>query len=82
MKYEITVSFFDDGKPAETFVRLDMFVRSNPLEHMVADAAVAVSLGLQYGVPADVMRKAFLREDNGEPMSIFGKIMDMIEEEG
>jgi hypothetical protein len=48
-RYQMTVGYFPDGRPGEVFLnadRVDSF-----LDAMASDAAIAISLALQYGAP-------------------------------
>jgi len=44
------------------------------------DAAVAVSLALQFGVPMGILQRAMGRELDGTPASPIGKLLDIIME--
>lgn len=45
----------------------------------ISDAAVAASLALQYGCPVEVLRKAFLREEDGiKPAGPMAKMFDIL----
>ena len=46
------------------------------------DAAIAVSLALQYGCPVDVIRGALLRNEDGTPAGVLAAVMDRIQPEG
>ncbi len=75
------MGFYADGRPGEVFITVDEAKRSSPLEYLIKDAAVAISLALQYGCPPDTLGKAFLRTVDSEPETIFGLIMDMVKKE-
>ena len=45
------------------------------------DAAVAVSLALQHGVPLGVLQRAMGRELDGTPSTPIGKLLDIIRED-
>jgi ribonucleoside-diphosphate reductase alpha chain len=42
--------------------------------------AVAASLALQFGCPADTLRKALLRLTNGSAAGPLGRLLDLAEE--
>ena len=44
------------------------------------DVAVAASLALQFGCPADTLRKALLRLSNGSAAGPLGRLLDLAEE--
>lgn len=43
---------------------------------MVSDAAVAISLALQYGCPIEVLRTAMKRNPDGSPMGLMSHALD------
>lgn len=45
---------------------------------MVSDAAVAISLALQYGCPIDVLRAAMKRDKDGSPMGLLSHALDKV----
>ena len=76
LKYTATVSWFDDGRPGEVFVgnhRADSHA-----DACARDAAILASLGLQYGIPLDVLRNALLRDSRGHPSTPIGCALDLL----
>ncbi len=53
----ITVGLFDDGKPGELFV--SMAKQGSTLAGLMDSFAIAISIGLQYGVPLNVLVDKF-----------------------
>lgn len=49
-------------------------------ETLARDSAVLISLGLQYGVPLSAMRRAIMRDLDGQPSGPIGKLLDMIDD--
>ena len=78
--YRATIGYGHDGRPAELF--LDAGKAGSTLDIATRDAAVAVSIALQYGCPIDVLRGAFLREEDGAPAGILARVMDTLKQEG
>jgi hypothetical protein len=76
--YTIGVSRFEDDSPAETFIHSSK--ASCDLADAARDAAVTLSLALQFGTPAAAIREAVTRESDGSPASIVGAVLDLIEE--
>jgi hypothetical protein len=74
LPYTVGVGRFPDGSLAELFI--DCFRGSSPL---AADAAVALSIGLQFGVPPDAIRDAVTREADGHASGILGRVLDILE---
>jgi hypothetical protein len=78
LKYVATVSFFPDGSLAEIFI--SNAKAGSHSDSAAKDSAVVCSIALQYGVPADVIRKALLRDAHGAPSSPLGAALDLIAE--
>jgi len=77
--YVIGVSRFPDaGGLAEAFIHSTK--ASCDLADAARDAAVTLSLALQYGAPADAIRAAVTREADGSPASIVGAVLDLLED--
>lgn len=71
--------FGGDGGTHELF--LNAGKAGTSLEAMSRDAAVVLSLALQYGAPLDEIRAALTREDDGRPSGPVGAFLDLIAEE-
>lgn len=76
-KYIATVSFFEDGKLAELFINSSGKLGSTA-DINAADGALAVSLALQYGVPADVLQKGMKRNADGTAQGPLGAALDVV----
>jgi hypothetical protein len=75
-RYQMTVGYFPDGRPGEVFLnadRVDSF-----LDAMASDAAIAISLALQYGAPLDELRHAVKRDISGKASTPIGAALDRI----
>jgi hypothetical protein len=80
LKYLATVSYFPNGGLAEIFI-----TNAKAGSHSDAaakDSAVVCSIALQYGVPADVIRKVLLRDAQGRPSSPLGAALDIVANDG
>jgi hypothetical protein len=75
--YTITVGYYDDGRPAEVF--LDSGKSGADTQVMARDAAILMSLLLQYGCPVSHIRQAISREEDGSPQGPIGAILDILE---
>jgi hypothetical protein len=64
------------GGAAETFVSGTK--AGSMVEAVARDAAVLLSIALQYGVPLDTIKHALTREQDGAPSSIMGAIVDRL----
>jgi hypothetical protein len=74
--YQMTVGYFEDGRIGEVFLsadRVDSF-----LDAMASDAAIAISLALQYGAPLDELRHALKRDSSGKASTPIGAALDKI----
>lgn len=54
---------------------------SSGLDSVVRDAAVAISLALQFGCPLHTLAKAMTREGSGTPNSPLGHLLDSLSAE-
>jgi len=75
-EYRLTVGRFEDGALAEIFI--DAEKASTDSADDARDAALCLSLALQYGVPAETIRKAVTRASNGEPAGVIGAAIDLL----
>lgn len=62
-----TIGYYEDGSPGELFLATAKTGEMGRL--LSADAAVAVSLALQYGCPAQTLIDAMTADSYGEPVS-------------
>jgi ribonucleoside-diphosphate reductase alpha chain len=49
---------------------------------MASDAAIAASLALQFGCPAEVLRRALKRDGQGKASSPLGVALDRLDQQG
>jgi hypothetical protein len=78
ISYCSTISRFPDGRLAEVF--LDGGKPGAGAAVVAHDVAVAASLALQFGCPADTLRKALLRLSNGSAAGPLGRLLDLAED--
>lgn len=78
IKYIGTIGRFENGDVGEIF--LNSMKLGTSSDTNARDAAVAVSLALQYGCPLATIRKALTRDASGQPSGPIGRFLDMIEE--
>lgn len=85
-KYHLTVSKYEDGTQGEVFLTRVKDASASKLgyqlEAMCRDAAIIISLAIQYGVPLHVMKDAMTRDGEGEPQTILSVVVDELEREG
>jgi hypothetical protein len=76
LRFTVTVSRYPDGRPSECFITNHRAGSAAGI--MASDAAIAASLALQFGCPADVLRRALSRDSHGRPSSPLGAALDLI----
>ena len=74
--YEVSVGFYDDGRPGEVFINTGKTPEA--IHQHAADAAVAISIGLQHGVPAGAFKQSMPRHDAGGYYTVIGCVADML----
>jgi hypothetical protein len=75
-RYQLTAGYFPDGRLGEVFINADR--ADSLLDVLMSDAAIAVSLALQYGAPIDELRHALKRDGRGEPASPIGAALELV----
>jgi hypothetical protein len=77
-RYTITVGYFADGAIGEAFINGGK--SGQAVEAIARDGAVILSLALQYGADLDNIKSAITRDEQGEPASIVGVVVDRLTE--
>jgi hypothetical protein len=75
-QFHATVGRFPDGAPAEIFLNAAKF--NSAADVAARDAAVAINIALQHDVPANVLRKALMRDAQGGPAGPAAFVLDRI----
>lgn len=75
--YVVGVGRSDDGSLAEVFV--DAKKQSTDAADDARDAALVLSLALQFGCPPETIRRAATRDASGAPAGIVGAVLDVLE---
>ena len=76
-RYIATVGFFDDGKIGELFINTSG-KQGNSSDVNAADGALAISLALQYGCPAEVLQKGMKHNADGIAQGPLGAALDVV----
>lgn len=76
LRFTVSASYFDSGQLAELFVTNHRAGGAAGI--MASDAAIAASLALQYGCPAEVLSKALCRNGRGQASGPLGAALDII----
>lgn len=77
--YRATLGYYDDGRIGEVFLnggKLD-----SGADIIAREAAICLSLALQFGCPLDVAASAFPRTAEGAPEGPLGALVDHLEQE-
>lgn len=78
LPYVCTFSRFSNGNISEIFI--SNHKSGSDADTAARDSAVAASLGFQFGVPLDVLRRALLRDARGKASSPLGQALDIVAE--
>jgi hypothetical protein len=78
LRYTATFSRFDDGRVAEIF--LQNHKPASQSDANARDSAIAASLALQFGCLLETLRRALLRDSQGNASTPLGKALDRIAE--
>ena len=77
-RYTVGVGRYPDGRIGEVF--LDCHKLGSALTDDSRDAAMAVSIALQHGVPIAALTNGLAHYDDGRPCGLIGRLMDSIAE--
>jgi hypothetical protein len=75
-RYRLSIGFFPDGRPGEVFLNHDC--GDSLLDVLASDAAISVSLALQFGCSLDAIKHALKRDSRGTAASPIGEALDRI----
>jgi hypothetical protein len=76
LRFTVTASPFGDDTIGEIFIQNHKADSSAGI--MASDSAIAASLALQYGCPAEVLRKALSRDARGNASGPLAVALDML----
>jgi hypothetical protein len=77
-RFHVSIGRAPDGSLAEIFINGGK--SGSDLEAVARDAAVILSIALQYGVPLNPVCHAITRDANGSPSSIIGATLEHLTE--
>lgn len=77
--YTATIGYYDEAgtRPGEIF--LSVGKSGALLDLLMRDAAIAVSIALQYGASVSDLRSAFIKDAEGNSESPLGFLLDILE---
>jgi hypothetical protein len=76
--FTLCAGFYPDGRVAEIF--LSSHKPGSPIEAIARDAAVTVSIALQFGVPIETIRSALTKDHDGSAAAVLGAALDKLGE--
>jgi ribonucleoside-diphosphate reductase alpha chain len=76
LRFTVTASSFAHGGLGELFIRNHKCDSGAGI--MASDSAIAASLALQFGCPAEVLRKALSRDARGNPSGPLAAALDAL----
>ena len=73
-----TIGYYEDGAVGEVFVNTRR--QSNDAANLARDAALILSIALQYGVPVEELAASVSRveKNGGLPHTIIGSVLDLL----
>ena len=80
LRYTCSFGRYANGELAELFV--GNHKSGSGADCNVRDAAIAISIALQYGADLDVLRQGLSRDSHGHALSPIGAALDLIAEGG
>jgi hypothetical protein len=78
LDFTLCQGLYPDGRIAEIF--LSSHKPGSPIEAIARDAAVTVSIALQFGVPIETIRAALTCDHDGRPATLLGAALDAFAE--
>lgn len=84
-KYTVSTGYYPDGRVGEIFIDRVKNKTSGKLgfalDGICRDAAVLMSMALQFGTSIETISNAVTRDDDGTPATIIGAICDHLQKE-
>jgi hypothetical protein len=78
LRFTLCAGFYRDGRIAEIFLSSNK--PGSPIEAIARDAAVTVSIALQFGADLGTIRQALTKDHDGAPATLLGAALDAIAE--
>lgn len=84
-RYHVTVGYYDDGRFGEVFINRIVGKTSSKvgtlLDSICRDSAVLMSIAIQHGTDLATLKHAVTRDEDGDPSTIIGVIVDHLARE-
>jgi hypothetical protein len=74
--FTVAAGRYPDGRIAEIF--LSSHKPGSPIEAIARDAAVTVSIALQFGADLETIRSALTKDHDGSAATVIGAALDML----
>jgi hypothetical protein len=78
LDFTLAAGFYPDDRIAEIF--LSSHKPGSPIEAIARDAAVTVSIALQFGAGLETIRQALTKDHDGGPATLLGAALDALAE--
>jgi hypothetical protein len=78
VNFTVAAGRYRDGRMAEIFLSAER--AGTPLEAIARDAAVTVSIALQFGADLETIRQALTKDHDGGPATLLGAALDKLAE--
>ena len=78
LDFTLSAGRFQDGRVAEIF--LSSHKPGSPIEAIARDAAVTVSIALQFGANLETIRQALTKDHDDGPATLLGAALDKLGE--
>jgi hypothetical protein len=79
LQFTLCVGYYIDGRIAEIFISSSK--PGSPIEAIARDAAVVVSIALQFGANLETIRTALTRDHDGSAATLPGAALDSLAHE-
>jgi hypothetical protein len=77
--FTLCAGFYADGRIAEIF--LSSHKPGSPIEAIARDAAIVVSIALQFGADLETIRSALTKDHDGGPATVLAAALDKLAEQ-
>jgi hypothetical protein len=78
LDFTLCAGFYPDGRIAEIFLSSDK--PGSPIEAIARDAAVTVSIALQFGANLETIRQSLIKDHDGSAATAIGAALDALAE--
>lgn len=81
-RYDVTVGKYPDDRVGEVFINRIIGKSSSKvgtlLDGVCRDSAILMSLAIQHGTSLNTLRRAITRDEDGNPSTIVGVVIDIL----